>query len=112
MSETHAPQPPTKTVLRYEVPIDGRPHTFKLTYGPHKVATKRIGVAHANVTHRVEFWVEHEDRDGVTAVERTFQVFGTGQPIPASAMWCGTTERLDGLVWHLYELFSDEEAQP
>ena len=92
----------TKTVLRYEVPIDDKPHTFPLTYGPHAVATKRIGT-----THRVEFWTEHED--GLAAVEMTFQVFGTGQPIPASARLRGTAERLDGLVWHLYEIFTPEE---
>lgn len=86
-----------KQVLRYEVPIDDKPHTFLLTYSPHAFATKCIGP-----THRVEFWVEHDD--SLTAVERAFQVFGTGQPIPVTARWCGTTSRLDGLVWHLYEL--------
>lgn len=100
-------EPQTKTVLRHEVPIDDQPHTFKLTCDPHAVATKRIGVAHANVTHRVEFWVEHEDG---AAAEWTFQVFGTGQPIPSSARLIGTTERLDGLVWHLYELFPDQPS--
>lgn len=99
----------TKTVLRYEVPIDDKPHTFRLTYGPHKVATKRIGAPHPGVTHRVEFWAEHEDRPGITAVERTFQVFGTGHPIPATGRIVGTTERLDGLVWHLYEIFPEEQ---
>lgn len=90
----------TKTVLRYEVPIDDQPHTFRLTHGPHKVATKTIGP-----THRVEFWVEyHEHPDFATAVQRTFQVYGTGHPIPSEARLIDTTERLDGLVWHLYEL--------
>ncbi|MFI7468186.1 hypothetical protein [Nonomuraea sp. NPDC049646] len=97
----------SKCVLRYEVPIDGRPHTFELAYGPHKVAAKRIGAAHVGVTHRVEFWAEHED--GVAVAERTFQVFGTGQPVPASARLVGTTERLDGLVWHLFQVFPAEE---
>lgn len=105
MAETHAPQP--KTVLRYEVPIDDKPHTFTLTHSPHKIAAKRIGA-----THRVEFWTEHEDRPSTTAAERTFQVFGTGHPIPATARIVGTAERLDGLVWHLYELFPAEEEQP
>lgn len=97
----------TKTVLRYEVPIDDQPHTFRLTYGPHKVAAKRIGIAHPGATHRVEFWVEHEDRPGVTAAARIFQVFGTGHPIPSTARIVGTTERLDGAVWHLYEIFPE-----
>jgi hypothetical protein len=87
----------TKQIFRYEVPIDDRPHTFSLTYSPHAFATKRIGD-----THRVEFWVEHDDR--LNAVERTFQVFGTGQPIPSTAWLRGSTGRVDGLVWHLYEL--------
>lgn len=112
MIDTHTPQPPTKTVLRYEVPIDNQPHTFTLTYGPHAVAAKRVWSPPHLVIHNVEFWAEHEDRPGVTAVERTFQVFGTGQPIPSSARIVGTAERLDGLVWHLYELFPAEEEQP
>lgn len=96
----------TKTVLRYEVPIDFQPHTFQLTHSPHAVATKTIGP-----TYRVEFWVEYEDLpDIVTAVRRTFQVFGTGQPIPSTARLIGTTERLDGLVWHLYEIFPEAQS--
>jgi hypothetical protein len=98
--------PQAKTVLRYEVPIDDQPHTFHLTYSPHKVAAKRIGAAHPGVTHRVEFWVEHDDTLG--AVARSFQVFGTGHPIPATARLRGTAERLDGLVWHLYQVFPEE----
>lgn len=98
----------TKTVLRYEVPIDDQPHTFRLTYSPHAVATKRIGIARPGATHRVEFWAEHEDRPGVTVADRIFQVFGTGQPIPSTARIVGTAERLDGLVWHLFELFPAE----
>ena len=92
--------PQTKTVLRYEVPIDDQPHTFALTYGPQAVAAKRIGA-----THRVEFWAEHDDT--LAAVEQTFQVFGTGRPIPTSARLRGTTGRLDGAVWHLFEVFPE-----
>jgi hypothetical protein len=95
--------PQTKTVLRYEVPIDDRPHTFPLTYTPHAVAAKRIGA-----THRVEFWAEHDD--GLGAVARSFQVFGTGHPIPATARLRGTAERLDDLVWHLYEVYPEPVA--
>jgi hypothetical protein len=99
-----------KTVLRYEVPINDQPHTFQLTHNPHAVATKRIGVA-PGTNVRVEFWVEYEDLpDIVTAARRTFQVFGTGQPIPSSARLIGATERLDGRVWHLYEVFPDRDG--
>lgn len=105
----HTPQPETKTVLRHEVPLDSRPHPFRLTHSPHAIAAKRIGAAHENVTHRVEFWAEHDHSEAMAT--RAFQVFGTGQPIPASARIVGTTERLDGLVWHLYEIFPTE-ARP
>lgn len=83
-----------KRVFRYEVPVDDRPHTFRLTCNPLHVAAADVST--------VEFWAENEGDE--YAIERTFRVYGTGHPVPASAKWWGTTPRMDGLVWHLYEL--------
>jgi hypothetical protein len=86
----------TKSVYRFEVPIDDRPHRFRLTGNPLAVAA-----VHGERAY-VEFWEEHDPQE--PPVERTFRVFGTGHEVPASATWRGTTGRVYGLVWHLYEI--------
>lgn len=86
-----------KTIHRYEVPVDDLPYTVTLAGDPFHVAAFRSGRAHG-----VEFWAEHHP-DG-TPAHRVFQAYGTGHPIPPSAKWWGTAARVDGLVWHLYEL--------
>jgi hypothetical protein len=85
-----------RTMYRYVVPVDDQPHEFTLTGDP-------VAVAATAASDAVEFWAEHDDRDG--RCDRAFQVFGTGHPIPDGAVWVGTCPRTDlGLVWHLYEL--------
>jgi hypothetical protein len=91
-----------RAVFRYEVPINDQPHSFELTGDPLAVAA-----GHQGIRAIVEFWAESEDGGPVTT--RTFQVFGTGQLLPYGAVWRGTTARLNGLVWHLYELPKEEE---
>lgn len=87
----------TKTVHRHEIPVDDQPHTVKLTSNPRAATAK-----HVEASHIVEFWAEHHGDQW--ASPRTFQVYGTGHPIPDNAHWHGTTQRIDGLVWHLFEL--------
>lgn len=92
-----------RCIYRYTVPVDGRPHAFKLFGDPLHVAATG-GWA----THAVGFWAQHIDGEGagVFPLERHFQAFGTGQPVPQDAKWVGTTERTgDGLVWHLFEVY-------
>jgi hypothetical protein len=84
--------------------VDDQTHTFRLTSNPRAVAAS----THPEIGVIVEFWAEHH---GEHAVERTFQVFGTGHPIPASAQWWGTTPRALGLVWHLFELRGSETSR-
>jgi hypothetical protein len=92
-------------MLRYFVVVNDRPQSLTLWANPRHVAAARLGVG-PDAQHIVEFWVEgyfepYEDK----AVVRTFQVFGTGHPLPEGAVWRGTTDRTpEGLVWHLYEL--------
>jgi hypothetical protein len=84
-----------RRMFRYVIGIDDQPHVVTLTHDP--VAAAAIGVMW------VEFWAEHDEDAGCT--DRTFQVFGTGQPLPDGARWIGTCARAeDGFVWHLYEL--------
>lgn len=88
-----------RCMFRYVVPVDDRPHEVKLSRDPVAVA--------AAADSSVEFWAEHGEDD----TARWFQVFGTGQPLPADAAWRGTCPRTQsGLVWHLYEL--PEETRP
>jgi hypothetical protein len=83
-----------RRMFRYIVPVDDQPHAFHLTSNPRAVAAN--GHAH------VEFWAEHDDDPGI---QRWFQVFGTGHPLPDDARWVGTCTRTAlGLVWHLYEM--------
>ena len=84
-----------RKMFRYEVPIDNEPHVFGLSHSP-------VAVAAQTVAYIVEFWCEHTE--GAPEVKRTFQVFGTGHPIPDGAKWVGTCPRTGGFVWHLYEL--------
>jgi hypothetical protein len=84
-----------RTVFRYEVPVDDQQHEIELR-GPIVHVAAR--------DHRlVEFWAIAGDHEPAV---RTFQVFGTGGPLPHSATYIGTT--LAGsqgqLVWHLFEL--------
>lgn len=90
-------------MLRYELPVDGEPHTY--TCGGEPLRVEAVNAA------LVEFWTL-DDVDG-PLVERTLQVFGTGHPIPTDATWRGTSARTrEGLVWHLFELPDPREATP
>lgn len=92
----------TRRMLRYRVFVRDRPETRAISGDPLHVEAARLGVG-PNAGHVVDFWAEGSFED--PGIERTFQVFGTGHPIPEGARWWGTTARTDdGLVWHLYEL--------
>lgn len=90
----------TTRMFRYLVPVDGKAYAFDLDHNPVHVAYR----FEATAGECVEFWAEHSDGDHDRG-PRTFQVFGTGHPLPDGARWIGTCDRTpDGLVWHLYEV--------
>jgi hypothetical protein len=97
----------TRCMYRYEIPIDDQKYSHKLTdpirrvgYRESILPSKRYGDVPI-----MEFWAEHDDEHESHADTRTFQVFGTGQPLPDNAVWVGTSSRDQlGLVFHLYEL--------
>lgn len=92
-----------RRVFRYQVVVGDRPTTITLTSDPRHVEAERLGVG-PQAPHLVAFWAEYED-DAGSGLKRTFQVYGTGHPIPDGARYWGTTARTpEGLVWHLYEL--------
>lgn len=96
----------SRRMLRYQVIVNDRPQTLRLSSNPVHVEAARLGVG-PQAQHLVEFWAEgyiDGDPDGLD-MERTFQVFGTGHPLPEGARWWGTTARTpEGFVWHLYEV--------
>lgn len=93
---------PRRRMLRYEVGTDS-PVTIGLTGDPVHVGALAYGAG-------VEFWAEHDEAK--PAVERTFQVFGTGHVLTTGARWAGTAPRTpEGLVWHLFEKESDDSGR-
>jgi hypothetical protein len=88
----------TRRMYRYLVPVSDRAYTCALTSGPVAVAA----VCRELPDFAVEFWAEYDPDAAVT--QRTFKVFGTGYLVPDNARWAGTCARLNGLVWHLYEI--------
>lgn len=85
-----------RTMHRHVVPVDDHAYAFGLTSDPVATGLTDDG-------RSVEFWVEYSD---VTPeIQRRFQVYGTGHPLPSGARWVGTCPRTRmGLVWHLFEL--------
>lgn len=85
----------TKTVFKYEVPIDGAPHHLKIPTGAQVLHVGQQG------SGSVMLWCEVDP--AAPEANRYLQVFGTGQEIPLHAEHWGTSQ--DGpYVWHLYWL--------
>jgi hypothetical protein len=85
-----------RQIFRYIVPVNDQPHAIPLTHDP-------LYVANGDTLDEVEFWAEHDSDSDEWAA--TFQVFGTGQPLPDGAVYVGTCPRTrEGLVWHLYRI--------
>lgn len=87
-----------RAMLRYELPVDGTDHVFRLASHPRRVEMSETRL------DLVEFWAEGYPDDPGEGVVRRFRVYGTGHPLPEGARWWGTAARRFGLVWHLYEL--------
>jgi hypothetical protein len=79
---------------RYRIPVGAGPRLIQLTGDPVHVEAAGDGA--------VDFWAHHSPR-GMPR-DRTFAVYGTGQPVPAGTRYIGTTGRTPaGLIWHLFE---------
>lgn len=95
----NATKPSARRMFRYTIPVDDQVWAFDLAGDP-------VHVGSGATLDEVDFWAEYAE--GAPRRARRFQVFGTGHPLPANARWVGTCPRMSGLVWHLYELVSDE----
>ena len=87
-------------IHRFELPIDDRPHGIDLTGEILHAAVRRPGA--------VDVWYQARP-DSIQPMRRSFQIVGTGQPIPTHLgddciSHKGTAITPDGmLVWHVLE---------
>lgn len=86
-----------KRVLKWPVPVDGRPHAV----GRGQVAHVGSSPENAGRTDRVDVWTIEDDRSRVP--DRAVQVFGTGHEVPESAAYLGSVV-VGPLVWHVFEV--------
>lgn len=83
----------TRSIYRYEVPVDDAWHDLELRGKIVHVASRRIDV--------VEVWAIHDEQ--ARPLKRRVRVFGTGHPLPKQARrHLGTAIPPGGqVVWHL-----------
>ena len=84
-----------KRVLRYEVPIDDKSHSFEL----NNIPFSHVAVVLDKEPY-LEFWAESDD--SFVTVNHSFRVFGTGQEVPDDFWYVATAPRNQGLVYHLF----------
>jgi hypothetical protein len=90
----------SRCVLRYRIYLTSQPQTVRAIPGVViDVEAAKLGVGPA-ATYVLDLWIDGEDR----VVERTFQVVGTGEPISEGARYCGSTAKVGGYKWHVYEV--------
>lgn len=88
-----------RRMFKYTVPVDDQEHVIEMSALQPVLHVAAVGPG-TTLQRKVNFWAGNTDQ--YPAEERTFRVFGTGQPIPDDWSYWGTT--LDGsLVWHLFE---------
>ncbi len=84
----------SEAIYRYELPVDGDWHTLPLSGDVLHVDCRAPGA--------VEIWAL---QTGAPGLQRSFQVVGTGQPLPEGWKWhvgtCLSPDRQ--LVWHVVE---------
>lgn len=99
-----------RRILRYEIDVNDEPQRH-LIHGEVRKVAATYREDGGRLRPVVEFWAEdiQPTPDG-ELLQRTFQVVGTGHPLPEGAVWRGTTDRTrEGFVWHLYELTGEGE---
>ena len=89
-----------RTIWRYEVPIDDKPHKFTLRGEPGVV----VAAKGLYPNYAIEFWAEYDDSR--EPFDMWLEVYGTGHKIPDDALHWATAPRMmpNGFVFHLYEV--------
>ncbi len=82
-----------RTIFKYDLMIG-----YNALYLPDGYTVVHVAEQYGNLS----MWVEHTI--GNLASSRTFNVYGTGHPIPDDrAVHVGTVLMSSGLVWHVYD---------
>jgi len=84
-----------RTIRKYTIPADGKPHDYELSCVP-------IAVANGTLRDEVDFWEDHDDSEETWTVR--LQVVTTGEELPGVALWLGTTPERYGTVRHLVQI--------
>jgi hypothetical protein len=81
-----------RTIFKYPVPVDDLMHTHSIPAGSVVCYVGQQGCPC--------IWIEVDT--SMDRVERRFQIFGTGHPVPDGFIYVGTA--LDEpFVWHVFE---------
>ena len=90
----------TTTVYKYEVPVSDVPWAVGMPIGAKIL---HVGVSGTDPMTTVWIWAEVA-RDVPTEI-RSFQLTGTGHPVPDGLTYVGTAyEAMLPLVWHVWEV--------
>lgn len=92
-------------------------YTITVTDGPQQLHIP-VGASLVHVGSKtdgfIDIWVVVDESSLDNTASRTFQVFGTGHPIPEDAQYCGTSIQGGNVslhngtfVWHLFERLVD-----
>lgn len=85
-----------RSMQRYQIDIDGRPHKFRLYFDP-------IHVAPGILRDQLFFWAEQDDE--LEEHDVLLQVVPTGVLYPGRSLWLGSVVRKHAdEAWHLIEL--------
>ena len=85
-----------RSIRRYTIAADGKPHTFKLCYDP-------LYASRGLMRDELYFWAEHDDDTG--EFDTQLMVTGDGAQIPPNSLWIASVETgVAGSVWHLLQL--------
>lgn len=91
----------TRRILRYRLRRTAEAQTVNAPAGPViDVELVALGVG-PTPPILLDVWIEADDGPELA---RTFQVVGTGSPLPAQAVHVGSAARHDGFKWHIYEV--------
>jgi hypothetical protein len=87
-----------KSIYKYTLGPAGRqtidiPTGFKVRHvGPQRVTSATM--------EGIQLWAEVDPN--APTVAATFEMAGTGHPVPVTGIYCGTAVMGDGFIWHIY----------
>ena len=89
----------SRTIHRFEIPIDDKPVTFEAPF----IGDKVTALPSREAFDRVDIWLEVNQNHKVEPRKRAFLVVGTGHSFPPGFWWVATVPGAMGLIWHVLE---------